>query len=130
MDLAKVADGAEVGWIVADDGSEGQIPFTRGGDLAAGADSDAVGVDQERDHHGDIEGGLAAEFVGVMAVEGREIELGDEIEEEKHQIVFGQGVSRGDRLKAALIGVPSAVVLALIDHDLPRSQRIRPLGIA
>jgi hypothetical protein len=130
VDLAKIADRAEVGRIVADDGSEGQIPLAGGGDLAAGAGPDAIGVDQERDHQGHIERRLAAPFLGVMVVEGREIELRDEIEQEEHQIVFGQRLARRDRLLAALIDVPSAVVLTSIVHDQPLAQRVRALGSA
>ena len=33
VDLAEVADGAEVGAVVADDGQEGQIAFAGRGDL-------------------------------------------------------------------------------------------------
>jgi hypothetical protein len=53
-----------------------------------------------------IEGGLAAQFPGVMVVERREIELGDEIEEEEDEIVFRQSVSGRDRFLTALLGVP------------------------
>ena len=60
VDLAKIADGAEVRRIIADNGSESQIAFAGGRDLAAGADAHGVGVDQERHHHGDVEGRLAA----------------------------------------------------------------------
>ena len=88
----------------------------------------AVGVDQERDHHGDVERRLAAELAGVMLVEGREVELRDEIEQEEHQVVFGQRVARRDRLLAALLGVPGAVVLASIVHDLAPALCIKPLG--
>ena len=111
VDLAKIADRAEVRRIVADDGSKRQIAFAGGRDLAAGADAHAVGVDQERDHHGHVERRLAAQLLGVMLVEGREIDLRDEIEQEEHQVVFGQRLSRRNRLLAALLGVPGAVVL-------------------
>ena len=80
VDLAEIADGAEVGPIGADDGAEGQVAFTGGGDLAAGADAHGIGIDQQGDHHGHVEGRLAAQFLGVILVEGSEVELGDEID--------------------------------------------------
>jgi len=51
-------------------GGTAQLPELRtgGGDLAGGADADGVGVDEEGDHHGDVEGGLAAEFVGWVQI--------------------------------------------------------------
>ena len=117
MDLAKIADGAEVGPIVADDGSKGQIALAGGGDLAAGADAHGVGVDQQRHHHGDVEGGLAAQFLGVILMEGGEVELRDEIDEEEDQVVFGECLARRDRVVAVLLGVPGPVVLASAVHD-------------
>jgi hypothetical protein len=59
-----------------------------------------------------------------MVMEAGEVELRDEIEQEEYQIVFGQCISRRDRLLAALLCVPSAGVLASIVHDLPPAQRI------
>ena len=44
MKVAEVADGAEVGSLVADDGQEGEIALT-GGDPAIGEDADAVAID-------------------------------------------------------------------------------------
>ena len=75
-------------------------------------------------------GGWPRRLLGVMAVEGREVELRDEIEQEEHQVVFGQRVSRRNRLLAALLGIPRAVVLASIVHRRPPAQRIRDLQSA
>ena|GEM_PF-4356467 len=41
-------------------------------------------------------------LLGVILVEEREIHLRDEIQQEEHQVVFWQGVSRRDRLLAVL----------------------------
>ena len=77
----------------------------------------AVGVDQKRDHHGHVEGRLAAHLLGVILMEGSEVELRDEIEEEEDQVVFGERLARRDRVVAVLLGVPGPVVLASIVHD-------------
>ena len=63
VDLAKIADGAEVRRIVDDNGSERQIPFAGGGDLTARTHVEAVGVALFSDHHGHIERGLAASLL-------------------------------------------------------------------
>ena len=94
VDLAEIADCAEVRRIVTDNGSKGQIALAGGRHPSAGADSHGVGVDQERDHHGHVERRLAAQLLGVILVEGREIDLRDEIQQEEHQVVFGHA-SRG-----------------------------------
>ena len=70
VDLAEIAEGAEVRGVITDDGSEGEVALAGGRDLPTGADADGVGVDQERDHESDIEGGLAAQLPRVMPVEG------------------------------------------------------------
>lgn len=54
--LAEVADGAGVGAVVADDGEEGGVAFAGEGDLAGGEDADAVGVDEQSEEHGGVEG--------------------------------------------------------------------------
>ena len=91
--------------IVTDNGSKGQITLAGGRHSSAGADSHGVGVDQERDHHGHVERRLAAQLLGVILVEGREIDLRDEIQQEEHQVVFGSALA-AQRLLAALLGVP------------------------
>jgi hypothetical protein len=117
MDLAKIADGAEVGPIAADDGSEGQLALASGGDLAAGTDAHGTGVEQQGDHHGHVEGGLAAELAGVMRVEGRQIELRDESDQEEDEVVLGECIPRRDRVVTVLLGVPGTVILSSAVHD-------------
>ncbi len=73
--LAEVADGAEVGAVVADDGQEGEVAFAGLGDLAAGIDADAIGVEQQTNEHRGVEGRLAARLHFVGGVEGVQIEL-------------------------------------------------------
>ena len=63
VDLAEIADRAEVRRIVTDNGSKGQIALAGGRHPSAGADSHGVGVDQERDHHGHVERRLAAQLL-------------------------------------------------------------------
>ena len=126
VDLAEIADGAEVRRIIADDGPKSQIALAGSRDLTAGADAHGVGVDQERHHHGNVERRLATQFPGVILVEGHEIDLRDEIQQKEHQIVLGQRVARRNWLMASLLSVPCAVVLASIVHDLPPALCIKP----
>jgi hypothetical protein len=72
---------------------------------------------------------LAAQLLGVILVEGREIDLRDEIQQEEHQVVFGQRISRRNRLLAALLGVPGAVVLTTTMHILAPPWCIKPLEL-
>ena len=43
----------------------------------------------------------------IILVEGREVELGDEIDQEEDQVVFGESIVRRDWLLATLLGIPS-----------------------
>src|SRR6202050_1863687 len=116
--LAEIADRAEIGAIIADDGQEGEIPLAGLGDLAAGIDTDAVGVEQQTDEHGGFEGWLAARLHFVGGVEGVQVELGYDIQEEEDEIVFGKPVSWAEGLLGISLGVPGAVLLATWDdHD-------------
>jgi Phosphoinositide phospholipase C, Ca2+-dependent len=117
VNLAEIADGAEIGWRVADDRWEGQVAFARRSDLAAGGDAHRIGVDQQRHHHGDIKGRLATQLAGIMLVQRRQIQLGDDVQQEKHQVVFRKSIARRHRLLAALVSVPRAVHLVSIVHD-------------
>src|SRR5206468_5484875 len=67
---------------------------------------------------------LATELPGVILVERGEVELADEINQEKDQVVFGQCVPRRDRIVAVLLSIPGTVSLAVAIHDrAPRSHR-------
>ncbi len=116
--LAEIADGAEVGAVVADDGQEGEVAFAGLGDLAAGVDADAVGVKQQANEHGGIEGRLAAclQFVGF--VEGVQVQLGNDIQEKENEVVFGKPVGWAEWLMGIGFGVPGTILLATgDDHD-------------
>ena len=109
--LAEEADGAEVGAVGADDGQEGEVALAGQGDLSAGEDADAVGVQEQAGHQGGVEGRGAAGLVLVAGVELGEVEPGDDIEEEEDQVILrelgggcvglvgvGLGGPRDDRL--------------------------------
>ena len=100
MDLAEVADGAEVGDVVADDDAAGDVGVAAAHDLARGAGAGGVAIEQQRDHHPGMERRLAPEFALVVGEDGREVDGGDGIEEEVDQVVFGEpvlGRGREDR---------------------------------
>ena len=106
VDLAEVADGAEVGPVVADDGQEGEIAFAGSGDLAAGEDADAIAIEQQGGHHGDIEGRGAAGLPLVVGVEGVQVELGDQFDQEEDQIVLRKDVGGNQRSAGVDPGAP------------------------
>jgi hypothetical protein len=74
-------------------------------------------------------GGWPRGLLGGILVERRKVHLRDEIQEEEHQVVFGQRVSRRNRLLAALLGVPGAVLLASIVHDLTPAWGLKGLEL-
>ena len=127
MDLAKIADGAKVGRSLAHDGSKSQVAFASGRDLAAGADAHGISVHQERHHHRDVERRLATHLPSVILMESRQVQLWDQVQQEEHQVVFGQRFARRNQLLAAMLGVPRAVVLASIFHDLAPVFRLKTL---
>src|SRR5271167_2146002 len=88
MGLAEEADSTEVGAILPDDGQEGQVALTRPGNLSAGEDADAIGIQEQTDHHDGIEGRGAAGLVLVGGMDPREIERGDDIDQEEHEVVL------------------------------------------
>src|SRR5271166_1161356 len=88
MGLAEEADSTEVGAILPDDGQEGQVALTGPGNLSAGEDADAIGIQQQTDHHDGIEGRGAAGLVLVGGMDPREIERGDDIDQEEHEVVL------------------------------------------
>jgi len=112
MALAEVADGAEVGAVVADDGQEGQVALASGGDLATGIDTDAVGIKQQADQQARVERGLPARLHLVGGVEGIEVELGYGVQEEEDEVTLGKAVSGGEVLSGVVLGVPGAILLA------------------
>ena len=68
------------------------------GDPPAGEDADAVAIGQQGGHHGDIEGRGASGLPFVVGVEGGQVELGDQLDQEKDQVVLGKNLGRGKDL--------------------------------
>src|SRR5262249_23709442 len=112
MDLAEVADGAEVGDVVAHDDAAGDIGQTPAHDLARGPGAGGVAVEQQCHHHPRVERRLAPEVALVMRKDGREVEGGDGVEEKIEQIPFGKPVLGRGREDVALVGRPLAIGLA------------------
>src|SRR6266566_4376607 len=88
MDLPEVTDGAKVGTVDADDGQEGQVAFAGQSDLAAGIDADAVGIEEQANHHGGVEGWSATGLIFVVGVELAEVQAWHDFEEEEHEVAF------------------------------------------
>src|SRR5262249_45298771 len=120
---AEVTDGAEVGAVVPDDGQEGEIALTGGRDLAAGDDADAGAVDQQGGHHDEIIRWCATGLALVVSVEGVQVELRDQFDEEEDQIVLREDFGGDQGLLGILLGLPGAKGLARLNHDRPPDPR-------
>ena len=108
---------------VADDGQERQVAFAGPGDLAAGEDADAVGVEEQTDHHGGIERRGAAGLVLVDGMDRGEIELGDDIEEEEDEVILRELGGRGVGLVGVEFGGPGTIGFAARGvHDRSRMR--------
>jgi hypothetical protein len=108
----------KVGAVVADDGQEGEVALAGLGDLAAGVDADAVGVQEQADEQGGIVGRLAAGLALIGSVEGVEVELGDGVQEEEDEVALRQAVGGAKGLGGVGLGIPGAILLAAgSDHD-------------
>jgi hypothetical protein len=70
-------------------------------------------------------GGLAAELAGVKRVQGRQIELRDESDQEEDEVVLGECVPRRDRVVTVLPCVPGTVILASAVHDAAPGSHAR-----
>src|ERR1700682_4641948 len=111
------------GQVGADDGQERQVAFTSLSDLAAGKDADAVGVEEQADHHGRIERRGAAGFVLVEGMDRGEIEPGDDIEEEEDEVILRELGGGGVGLLGVEIGGPGAIGFAARGvHDRSRMR--------
>ena len=111
VDLAEVADGAEVGGVLADDGAAGDVGLAPPHDPPRGPGAGGVAVQEQGDHHPGVERRLAAELAFVMGEDGREVERGDGIGEEVDEVALGEPVLRRGREEIALVGRPIAIGL-------------------
>ena len=107
--LAEQADGAEVGAIIPDDGQERQVALTGPGDLSAGEDADAIGIQQQTDHHGRIEGRGAGGLVLVGGMDLGKIELGDDVDQEEDQVILRELGGRCVGLVGVKFGCPGTI---------------------
>ena len=80
-------------------------------DLAAGADAQAVGIQQQGDHHPGVEGGLAAKLALIMGEDRGEVECGDGVEEEVDEVALGEPVVGRGWEEVGLVGGPIAIRL-------------------
>jgi hypothetical protein len=111
VDLAEVADGAEVGDVLADDDAAGDIDVASPHDPPRGAGAGGVAVQQQRDHHPGLEWGLTAKFPLVMGEDRREVEGGDGVQEEVDEVAFREPVVGRGWEEVGLVGRPIAVGL-------------------
>ena len=87
VDLAKVADGPEVGNVTRDDDPKGRVVFATLHDLARRQDSRAVGVEQEREHHPRIKRRLALRRLLVVSENRTDIEVANDIQNQIDEIL-------------------------------------------
>ena len=111
VDLAEVADGAEVGDVLADDDAAGDIDVAPPHDLPRGSGAGGVAVQEQCDHHPGVEGRLAAKLALVVGEDRREVEGGDGVEEEVDEVALGEPVVGRGREEVGLVGGPIAIGL-------------------
>ncbi len=127
VNLAKVADGAEVGDVLADNDAAGDIDVTSPHDLPRGPRAGGVAVQEQSDHHSGMEWRLAAKLAFVMGENGREVERGDGVEEEVDEVTLGKPVVRRGRKEVILVGGPISISLGQLG-DLVRYEGSGRLG--
>ena len=66
-------------------GTPGSAPGL--GDLSAGEDADAIGIQEQTGHHGRIEGRGVAGLVLVGGMDAEKVELGDDIDQVEDQVI-------------------------------------------
>lgn len=93
-------------------------------DPTAGPLTDAVRVDQQREHDLGIVGGATATVGPIADTEVRKIELGDHVQEEPRQVVVRQPVSYRERHEHQLLTIRRYEV---VSHAtiLPKRHRAR-----
>ncbi len=101
--LAEPGDRRVVGKQSGADHPEGDIDMARTLDLAARADPDTVGVEQQRHHRCRVVRCAAPAIGSVVGVEGRQVHLLDRVQHEPRQMVFGQPVRHRRRQQVELV---------------------------
>jgi hypothetical protein len=135
---AEAGDGHVVGGLVAGQDPEGDVLGAAAFDLPGGAHADAVRVQEHPQQGLGVVGGVAVPVGAVHAVEGRQVELVDHVEDEPSQVLVGQPVAQVRREQEGLVAVyrfaafvPNANCFLNVNGDTvpSRRQRSRPSSL-
>jgi hypothetical protein len=73
---------------------EGDVLSAAAFELAGGAHAHAVAVQQHAEQQLGVVGGVAVPVVAMLPVEGREVELVDDVEDEPGEMIVGEPVAQ------------------------------------
>ncbi len=91
---AEAGDGHVVGSLVGGQHTEGDVFLAAPFQLPGGAHTKAVAIQQDAEQQLGIVGGVAVAVVPADAVEGAEVELFCDVEEEPGEMAFGKPVAQ------------------------------------
>jgi len=129
MNEAEITDPAVVGLLIAGEHAEGGI-FPAGPlDTARGGDANAVAVEQKQDHHSRLVGLDPARIPRLVdRIDGREVKLRGQIQQEEHQMVHRQPLHRRGRQQEGLLRVPGTEGFRLAHAPFFRPNPLLSLG--
>ena len=104
VDLAKIRDRAEVGLVAGRQHAKGYVLDQPPGDPARGAHAQAIAVEQQFDHQPRMIRRLPALLPFIDLLDGRQIQLINEVVDEIDEVVFGQPILQTGRQQQFLLG--------------------------
>jgi hypothetical protein len=104
-------DGHVVGRLVGGQDPEGEVLLAAAFELPGGAHADAVAIQQHAEQGLGVVGGMAAPVVAVLPVEGRQVELVDDVEDEPGEVAFWQPVAQVGWEQEGLVAVAAQEVV-------------------
>ena len=103
MSLAEPRDRRVIRYLVGRDHPEGDVYLAGALDLSGAVNTQAVGVDEQGDHHLRVVGGGATAILAVLRVERPKVHLLDTIQDEPCQVVLFQPVRKRRRHEVQLV---------------------------
>jgi hypothetical protein len=108
---AEPRDGHVVGGLIAGKHPEGDVLLAAARKLPGGAHAKAVAIEQEAEHGLGVGGGMAVPIIPVGSVEGVEVDLVDDVEDEPGEMVVGEPVAQVGGQQERLVAVTAQEVI-------------------
>ena len=105
MLLAEVTDRPEIRPLVRREDAKRHILFQLAGNLPRSRYAHGVGIEQNRDQHPRIVGGIAARHPTIGLEDRRQVQFGDQIRDEVGQVVLWQPLPQRRRQQPQLVGL-------------------------